>query len=258
MGEVLKFFSENKDALTAIGIVLTFCVSAMSLYFSVRNNKAVHYVNTITKNRTEWIYKFRDLIAEYIAATNIYDNAFYTTDSNEDMEKSGLQLAHAKELCSKIKLMLNFTDELDGEIISIVDELMEAYSSYYHDAFECDVTKSGYFIETDNMKKQREKIDIMTLELVRRVQIYLKAEWNRVKYESQGKTYEKETQQFDIWELEQKYDNPDYKNQVWKRFCINTKAKVKRLYNSSGYALLIFALDILCFLLLIIYVCNYG
>ena len=43
MNKMLQFFSENKDALTSIGILLTFLISSISLYFSVRNNKAVHY-----------------------------------------------------------------------------------------------------------------------------------------------------------------------------------------------------------------------
>lgn len=49
MNKMLQFFSENKAALTSIGILLTFLISSISLYFSVRNNKAVHYVNAVTK-----------------------------------------------------------------------------------------------------------------------------------------------------------------------------------------------------------------
>ena len=37
MDELLILFSKNKDALTAIGIILTFLTSSISLYFSVRN-----------------------------------------------------------------------------------------------------------------------------------------------------------------------------------------------------------------------------
>ena len=71
------------------------------------------------------------------------------------------------------------------------------------------------------------------------IQIYLKCEWNRVKYESQGKEYEKATQKFDRWELEQKYDNPNYMNKTWQRFCINTKAKVKKIIKSVGGGMLL-------------------
>ena len=67
----------------------------------------------------------------------------------------------------------------------------------------------------------------------------MKSEWNRVKYESQGRIYEKETQEFDIMELEKKYDNPEYKNDVWKRFFINAKAKVKRICYSPRFIICI-------------------
>lgn len=245
MDKILLFFNNNKDAFTAMGIFLTLGVSVFSLYFSIRNNKAVHYVNSVAKNRVEWINALRNLCAEYIGAVNIYDNSFFTTDSDADIEKSGRQLAHAKELCCNIKLMLNFLDKTDMRIIKVVDELMEAYSSYYHDAFECEVEEKSFFIETPNMILQREVIESRINELSKLLQIYLKSEWNRVKYESKGKSYEKATQEFDIWELEQKYDNSHYKNEVWKRFCINTKAKARRIWNSSGFAVFIFCLSII-------------
>lgn len=63
MDKILHFFSENKDAITGIGIILTFLISSISLYYSIRNNKAVHYVNSITKSRIDWIQKVRDNIS---------------------------------------------------------------------------------------------------------------------------------------------------------------------------------------------------
>ncbi len=65
-GRFIKFFSDNKDALLATRVILTFLASIVSLYFSVRNNKAVHYVNAIIKSRIEWIQKVRKLIADFI------------------------------------------------------------------------------------------------------------------------------------------------------------------------------------------------
>ena len=73
MDELLILFSKNKDALTAIGIILTFLTSSISLYFSVRNNKAVHYVNAVTKNRVEWIDKLRESISTFLALLNTED-----------------------------------------------------------------------------------------------------------------------------------------------------------------------------------------
>ena len=83
MNKMLQFFSENKDALTSIGILLTFLISSISLYFSVRNNKAVHYVNAVTKNRVEWLYKFREYISALISTTTIENAELDAKDLDE-------------------------------------------------------------------------------------------------------------------------------------------------------------------------------
>lgn len=223
--------------LSLIGILVTAIMSGISLIFSVRNNKAVHYVNAVTKNRVEWIYKLRELCAEYVGVVNIYDNSFFTTDSDEDMEKSGKQLSHCKELNSLIKLMLNYSDEMDRDIILIADQMMEAFSSYYHDAFECEVTDDSFLIETVNMKKQAKIICEDIGKFTKLLQIYLKAEWNRVKYESQGRTYEKVVQEFDLVELSNKYDDTQYRNKVWRRKLIVFLAKAQKIFPNriTGY-----------------------
>ena len=83
MNKMLQFFSENKAALTSIGILLTFLISSISLYFSVRNNKAVHYVNAVTKNRVEWLYKFREYISALISTTTIENAELDAKDLDE-------------------------------------------------------------------------------------------------------------------------------------------------------------------------------
>lgn len=75
-----------------------------------------------------------------------------------------------------------------------------------------------------------------------------RVEWNRVKDESKGRAYEKETYEFDIWELKKKYNEPDYKKNRWKRFCINSKARIKRIGDSSSYAVFIFFIAIIIFI----------
>lgn len=208
MQNVLQFFNENKDVLLAIAVSLTFLASISSLYFSVRNNKAVHYVNSITKSRIDWIQKVRDTVSAFISKTNVYNNAYYSGD----YDKSGEHLSECQKLCIEIKLLLNCCDKRDKEICKLVDDILENHRRYYDSVHNMEVDKKGYFIEgEEEIKKQIEKnID----ELVKKLHIYLKAEWNRIKYESQGKKYEKETREFDIFELEQKYDNPDYVSDI--------------------------------------------
>jgi len=101
------------------------------------------------------------------------------------------------------------------------------------------------------MKKYKNDVEDSIKILTKKVQIYLKAEWNRVKYESQGKIYEKDTQEFDYKELEKRYEDSLYKNNVWKRFFINSKAKIKRIINSPGFTVLIFVIGVICIIFIV-------
>lgn len=226
MEDILQFFSDNKDALTAIGIILTFLASAISLYFSVRNNKAVHYVNAVTKSRIEWIQRLRDIVSDFISKTNVYNNVYY----RGDYDKSGEHLSKCQQLCSEIKLLLNCCDKRDKKICELSDRILENHRKYCDRVHNMRVDEDGYFIENDNTVEIKKSIGVDIEKLVKELHIYLKAEWNRVKYESQGKTYEKIVQEFDLGELEEKYDNPGYKNKIWKRRFIVLWAKIKKLF----------------------------
>lgn len=220
----LDFFTKNKDAFTSIGILITFLVSAFSLYFSARNNKAVHFVNSVTKSRIEWIQDLRSNVAEFISITNIYNNVYY----KKNYEKSGIHLSRCQQSCTKIKLLLNYCDDKDKNIINLCEEILEGFRKYCDFVHNCKVDNDGHFVDSKDMNKCKKQVENDIDKLSKAVQIYLKAEWNRVKYESQGKIYEKETQDFDYNELEMKYDNPMYKSKVWKRFFVNCIAKIKR------------------------------
>lgn len=240
--KIINYFNLNKDAFTSIGILVTFFVSSISLYFSVRNNKAVHYVNSVTKSRLEWIQRLRNTVAEFIANTNIYNNAYY----KNDYEKTGIHLSKCQQLCSEIKLLLNYCDEEDKKIIDLVEKILELYRQYCDLVHNVKVDEEGYFIESSNMKSKAEQVEENISLLTKKIQIYLKAEWNRVKYESQGKIYEKDTQKFDYMELEKKYEDSSYKNNVLKRVWINFKAKLKRKLMSPKFLLSILLIGTIC------------
>lgn len=305
------FELETQYKITLIGVFATAIMSAISLYFSVRNNRAVHYVNSVTKSRAEWIQELRNLISDFIAIVSTRENKVFIHGDDEI-------IAYNEKLdkySTKIKLLLNYTGKLDKKIIEdveyikglscdlysylyLVEELLDENlsvkqkdeiitSSEVGKKYLCDfIISCGHEIKKSEkfdllegwriknlIKEMRERgeiaddsdwvagvslqvieikelIEKLVKKLTKEVHIYLKAEWNRVKYESQGKTYEKETQEFDIWELEQKYDNPDYKNNVWKRFCINSKAKIRRIYNSAEFAVIIFLVGIVVLIII--------
>lgn len=225
VNNILDFFNFYKESFTSIGVFITFFISSGSLYFAVRNNKAVHYVNAVTKSRIEWIQELRSIIANFISKTNMYNNAYYTKDSI----KAGLHLSECQKLCSEIKLLLNYCDEKDREIIDLSESILSAFAHHYNEIMRIEVDINNFIIENDITKKYSEAVERDIIELSQKVQIYLKAEWNRVKYESQGKIYEKDTQRFDYKELEEKYKNNLYKNRVFVRYFIDLYAKIKRV-----------------------------
>lgn len=225
MDKILCFFGGNKDALTAIGIILTFLTSSISLYFSVRNNKAVHYVNSVTKSRIEWIQKVRDTASDFISKTNVYNNAYY----KGDYDKSGEHLSECQELCTEIKLLLNCCDERDKEICKRLDEILENHRKYCDMVHNMQIDQKGYFVENEEAKRIKLSIENEIDNLVKELHVYLKAEWNRVKYESRGKTYEKIVQEFDIKELENKYKDSQYQNKIWKRRGIVIWAQIRKI-----------------------------
>lgn len=149
MQNVLQFFNENKDVLLAIAVPLTFLASISSLYFSVRNNKAVHYVNSITKSRIDWIQKVRDTVSAFISKTNVYNNAHYSGD----YDKSGEHLSECQKLCIEIKILLNCCDKRDKEICKLVDDILENHRRYYDSVHNMEVDKKDISLKEKKRKK---------------------------------------------------------------------------------------------------------
>lgn len=235
MKEILEFLKTNKDAVTSFGILITFLISAISLYMSIRNNKAVHYVNSITKSRIDWINQLRNTISDFIANTNIHNNVYY----KNDYERTGLHLSSCQKLCSEIRLLLNCCDERDKEIVELSNKILKAYSNYCDEVHNCKVDNEGYFVSSDNMKEYISDVEKNIEELSKKVQIYLKSEWNRVKYESVGKIYEKDTIDFDYEELMKRFEQPTYRSNAWKRFYINYLAMTKRNLLSPEFIMMV-------------------
>lgn len=256
MKEIWEFLKINEDAFTVIGILLTLVISSISLWFSVKNNKAVHYVNSVTKNRVEWIDKLRKNVAEFIS---ILDTQ-HLTDTFVEMDEFikypfGKNLQKLNQIGTEIKLMLNYTDEYDRKIMNKIDLLIVNYKNLFvkiqRNILDNKKNNMLIFAPSEEVIKKQETIDSLSIDLLSDMQIYLKSEWNRVKHESIGKTYEKETQLFDLEELIKKKENPNYKNDGWKRFCKNTKAKAKRIWNSHQCSVTIFFIAVIILFLTI-------
>ena len=106
MSEMLNSLGTNKDSLTVLIVILTFITSIFSLVFSVRNNKAVHYINSVTKNRVEWIGNLRDTISKFLSILNTEEFTENFVSPKEMLEQD--YGAKTKELCQLgVKIKLN-------------------------------------------------------------------------------------------------------------------------------------------------------
>lgn len=202
----LKFLSDNKDAITSLGILLTLIVSCISLYFSIRNNKAVHYVNAVTKSRVEWIDKLRNNVSRFISLTDVKELTVKFLTPKEILDSCfENKIKELNQVKSEILLMLNYSDEFDKEIISMIElqvimiedlvykALVQASKEYRN--------KEPLFIPTTEIQSLENKIYDLNEDIIKKFQIYLKFEWNRVKKESKGKRYFKFQQEYDLEEL---------------------------------------------------------
>ena len=247
MAEILEYLKVNQEAYTVIGILLTLLFSLISLWFTVKNNKAVQYMDSVTKNRVEWIDKLRSSISEFLALLDT-QNLTDTIIEIDDLAKYpfGDNLHKLNQLGAEIKLMLNFSDDFDRKMMQKIDLIILSYKNLFvcfqSNLLENKKNGDAVFIPNEKVLEKQQALGTQSDDLLSDMQIYLKAEWNRVKYESKGKIYEKETQLFDIEELQEKKSDNNYKNDTWKRFCINSKAKYKRIWHSHQFAIVIFVI----------------
>ncbi len=165
----------------------------------------------------------------------------------------GKNIKQLNQIGSEIKLMMNFSDRFDRKIMHQIDLIILDYKTFHLIIQESiiDHKKKGntIFVPNEEISVLQQEIEKLSADLLDDMQVYLKAEWNRVKYESKGEIYEKETQLFDLEELMKKKSNPNYKNDVWKRFSINTKARFKRILQSHRVLIIIFVLGIVVLVL---------
>ena len=245
MDTFFEYLSTNQNAFTVLGILLTLFISLLSLFFNLKSNKAVRYLDSVTKNRVEWIDKLRKLISEFFAILDTQDltDSIITPDELRQYP-FGNDFRKLKQIGYEVKLMLNFSDDLDGRIMQQIDFIIVSYKNLLicirSSILDCIENRDEIYVPNESVIAKQNELELLTEKLLSDMQIYLKSEWNRVKCETKGEIYEKETQIFDIEELIQKKADCNYKNNTWKKYCINTKAKCKRILNSHQFTIAVF------------------
>lgn len=158
----------GKDTLTGIGVILTFIIGVFNLIYSISNNKKTSYINTVTAERIKWITKVREYIAEF------YTDIDYYARSDDDMIE---KVNRTNLLRMKIKLYLN--PEENQDIIVLIDELNDLLKY-------ARIGTSRILLNSIQRERTRQILYHELNQLVLKTQTMLKAEWEKVKKESEN------------------------------------------------------------------------
>ncbi|HEY8889266.1 MAG TPA: hypothetical protein VIM70_03290 [Clostridium sp.] len=154
--------------LYAIGLFITFAVSIVSLIFSFYNNKKTLFINTVTSERTRWITKLKDYLAEFYSSIQYF--SINATDSIDKVNEVNM-------LRIKIKLYLNPID--DKQLIVLVDDLYRLLKKS---------REMSMYGKTDLLDEERivryNELEMKLEDLIDSSQKMLKDEWERIKMES--------------------------------------------------------------------------
>jgi hypothetical protein len=152
---------ETKDWVTLIGIMATLVVAAVNLFYNVTAAKRTTFVNAVTTSRIKWIETVRERIANFTGLAYHWPITSLTPEESQKIIKECDVLRVLIELC------FNPTDAHDQKIISLVRHIPTLTSP-------------------DKLEELRSAID----ELVDATQVRLKTEWQKVKREARGETFD--------------------------------------------------------------------
>lgn len=135
-------------------------ISLEAAQISSQKNMSVQY---ITNKRVDWIYEVRNTLAEYIALAQECANKKVLDKSITIPEKIYREL---NVYLAKLRLLFNFDGDDDKKILDLLDNIKNNISA-------------GEDFNALNFQN-----DIILL--TKYSQVYLKLEWERVKYEIRG------------------------------------------------------------------------
>jgi len=149
---------EIQDNLTLFGVGATIVISAVSLFFSLKNHRKTLFINAITAARINWIHDLRKNMADFCGLQYHFMLSRLTEEEKAEIYQN------LDKLSMLIKLQLNRYAKFDSMIIEKVDAIME---NMIEDRIE------------DERKKDLKELTNFTQDL-------LKMEWERVKLESKS------------------------------------------------------------------------
>jgi hypothetical protein len=146
---------DAKEIVTLLGIGITFIVSSIGLYVSLRNTKKTLFINSITSSRIKWIDVVRKNISDFCGLT--YHFALTELEKGEKQKV----IEQIDRLRFLIKLQLNRGDKFDRKIMAKIDLIPDLTAP-------------------DKIEQLTKEIN----ELIELTQDLLKLEWEGAKLES--------------------------------------------------------------------------
>lgn len=148
------------EVVTLIGILITLIISLINII--ITRNKAI--VDGITHNRMVWINDVRNVLSDILT----FDPMLVIDKPEKKFDLDNL----FRKNVNTLKLYLNFKGELDNEIISECNKLLDTLPNLtiLNDGVVDSRLVPQFYLVQDNVLKLG--------------QIYLKSEWTRVKYEN--------------------------------------------------------------------------
>ena len=163
----------------ALSSIIAAIIAVCGVKKTIEGNEKAKRIDVITQNRVKWMQEFKDYISRYIALCK------YILDSGickEEYKKYELDIM---ELYNKLVMHLNFRGEKDGEILDIMQLInTNIFRIKIHNEINEGEDISDHFhrgvYELNKYDLIKDRISLLSL----LTQIYLKAEWERIKEEA--------------------------------------------------------------------------
>jgi|GEM_PF-4086063 len=260
MNSYIQEIGNNIESGTLLLSFLAFILSVFTLYQSYMNSKKGRITEFISSNRVQWMQTLKKIIAEYFQTINKFDgisNELYKNYLQEIQEKTNLLKLHLNYLGDADKNILNEVSALNRiiELNIIQDDIIKNLDSDDEDlsvnaikslrALESRyiVTKGdALYVEEaqwkqlldnigdtqvnlkniyfDELQGVNEILQFKPLLITIYAEVYLKTEWERVKYEIAESNHKK-------FNFNEKYNNnlKEIQEQITaiSKFIINSK-----------------------------------
>lgn len=189
----------GQGSATLIAAIIAALVGLLSLIQNSKSAEESRYLNIISASRIKWIDSFKEIISKYCATLD----SIYCGVTEKPSAESLI------EQTIKIKLYLNFNGNLDNVLMKLIYKTNDlVIDDIVHNALQNLV----HAVWVSNFMKYIELI----------AQIYLKIEWERIKFESESHI----VRRFDCDQLFLSYANDPKVNEKLLQFkkCTNFDA----------------------------------